>query len=168
MYNTVLVSLDGSRSAEAILPEVEKLERMKPGKVVLLRVGPTLDLERAEEERAQVLGQPQAIDEEEYILLHTATEMEIRRYLEAIGQRLKDTGADVVIEVGFNKPVDEIVFFAEYYKVDLIAMATHARVGLDRLLHGSVTETVMRRAHCPMLIVRVPENAPPRFAPLTD
>ena len=37
---------------------------------------------------------------------------------------------------------------------DLIAMGTHGRTGLDRLLTGSVAETVLRKAHCPVLALR--------------
>ena len=39
---------------------------------------------------------------------------------------------------------------------DLIAMGTHGRRGLDRLLTGSVAETVLRKAHCPVLTLRGP------------
>ncbi len=37
---------------------------------------------------------------------------------------------------------------------DLIALGTHGRGGLDRLLTGSVAETVLRKAHCPVLTLR--------------
>lgn len=42
---------------------------------------------------------------------------------------------------------------------DLIVMGTHGRTGLDRLLAGSVAESVQRRAACPVLCVRVPVPA---------
>jgi universal stress protein A len=53
-------------------------------------------------------------------------------------------------------PVDEILKFAERESIDLIVMATHGRSGLTRLLMGSVAEGVMRKAGCPVLIVKQP------------
>lgn len=42
---------------------------------------------------------------------------------------------------------------------DLVVMGTHGRTGLDRLLTGSVAETVLRHAHCPVLALRSGEGA---------
>jgi nucleotide-binding universal stress UspA family protein len=53
-------------------------------------------------------------------------------------------------------PVDEIVKFAKREDIDLIVMASHGRTGLSRLLMGSIAEGVMRKAACPVLIVRQP------------
>jgi nucleotide-binding universal stress UspA family protein len=39
---------------------------------------------------------------------------------------------------------------------DLIVMGTHGRTGLRHLLFGSVTEHVVRRAHCPVMVVKAP------------
>jgi nucleotide-binding universal stress UspA family protein len=55
-----------------------------------------------------------------------------------------------------GNPVVEIVKFAESHGVDLIVMASHGRTGLSRLLMGSVAEGVMRKAPCPVLIVKQP------------
>jgi nucleotide-binding universal stress UspA family protein len=51
---------------------------------------------------------------------------------------------------------DEILRTADKEGCDLIVMGTHGRSGLDRLLAGSVAESVMRRAKCPVLTVRTP------------
>ena len=48
---------------------------------------------------------------------------------------------------------DSILSFAEAQKADLIVMGTHGRRGYDRLMLGSVTDRVMRRAPCPVLTV---------------
>jgi len=57
-----------------------------------------------------------------------------------------------------GNPVTEILKFAEGHHVDLIVMASHGRTGLLRLLMGSVAESVMRRASCPVLIVKQPNT----------
>jgi nucleotide-binding universal stress UspA family protein len=41
---------------------------------------------------------------------------------------------------------------------DLIVMGTHGRTGLKHLLFGSVTEEVVRRAHCPVMVVKLPAH----------
>jgi nucleotide-binding universal stress UspA family protein len=53
-------------------------------------------------------------------------------------------------------PAAEIVEQAQQTKSDLIVMGTHGRTGLGRLLLGSVTEQVVRRAPCPVLTVKTP------------
>ena len=51
-------------------------------------------------------------------------------------------------------PATEIVALAKREGVELIVMSSHGRTGLGRLLMGSVAETVMREAECPVLIVK--------------
>ncbi len=54
--------------------------------------------------------------------------------------------------------MESILRFAEQQAVDLIVMGTHGRQGFDRLTMGSVTEKVMRKACCPVLVVRKPTH----------
>jgi universal stress protein A len=55
-----------------------------------------------------------------------------------------------------GSPAVELLRFAEQESIDLIVMASHGRTGLSRLLMGSVAEAVVRRASCPVLIVKQP------------
>jgi nucleotide-binding universal stress UspA family protein len=59
----------------------------------------------------------------------------------------------------------EIVRFAQELGCDLAVMGTHGRTGLRRLLTGSVAETVLRQAGCPVLVLRSTE-LPPEVEPL--
>lgn len=59
-----------------------------------------------------------------------------------------------VVEVG--SPAQSILQFSERESIDLIVMGTHGFKGMDRLVMGSVTEKVLRKAHCPVLAVRKP------------
>jgi len=59
-----------------------------------------------------------------------------------------------------GSPVTEIVKFAQREHVELIVMASHGRTGLSRLLMGSVAEGVLRRAPCPVLVVKQPTAVP--------
>lgn len=53
-------------------------------------------------------------------------------------------------------PDSEILHAALDQWVDIIVMASHGRTGISRLLMGSVAEAVLRRASCPVLIVKRP------------
>jgi nucleotide-binding universal stress UspA family protein len=55
-----------------------------------------------------------------------------------------------------GSPVPEILAYAQTHKIDLIVMASHGRSGLSRLLMGSIAEGVMRKASCPVLIIKQP------------
>jgi nucleotide-binding universal stress UspA family protein len=55
-------------------------------------------------------------------------------------------------------PTDSLVNYAKEHDIDLIVMGTHGRTGLTRLLMGSVAEIVVRRAPCPVVTIRQPEE----------
>lgn len=57
-------------------------------------------------------------------------------------------------------PADSILEFARASSCDLIVMGTHGRRGISRVLKGSVAESVLRRASCPVFAVRTPKFAP--------
>lgn len=60
------------------------------------------------------------------------------------------------ITVQMGLVADSILSFAKDRDADLIVMGTHGRRGLDRVLMGSTTEAILRKAHCPVLAVRQP------------
>jgi nucleotide-binding universal stress UspA family protein len=61
---------------------------------------------------------------------------------------------DVDYRTSEGAAAGEILRAAEAVGADLIAMGTHGRKGLDRMLTGSVAETVLRGARCPVLALR--------------
>jgi nucleotide-binding universal stress UspA family protein len=79
-------------------------------------------------------------------------EKEVREML----AKIKPHDAKVKYEYRFaeGEPAAEIVTLAKQEAADLIVMSSHGRTGLNRLLMGSVAEVVMRRAPCPVLIVK--------------
>jgi nucleotide-binding universal stress UspA family protein len=62
-----------------------------------------------------------------------------------------------LVQVGIAP--DCILAFAEAQQISLIVMGTHGRRGFDRLMLGSVTERVMRKARCAVLVVRTTSYA---------
>jgi nucleotide-binding universal stress UspA family protein len=67
--------------------------------------------------------------------------------------------APVQVKVAVGKPAEEILRVAREEKVDLIAMGTHGRTGLQHLLLGSVAEDVTQHAPCPIFTVRIGADA---------
>ncbi|MCE3223663.1 MAG: putative Universal stress protein [Nitrospira sp.] len=57
-------------------------------------------------------------------------------------------------------PVEVILRLAEEWQTDMIAVGTQGRRGLSRLLLGSVAESLLRRAGCPLLVVRNRRDGP--------
>lgn len=77
-----------------------------------------------------------------------------QRLLERLLSSLKGKGipADALCETG--DPVAVILGEARRWKTDLIVVGTHSRRGLPRLILGSVAEQLVRRAGCPVLVVK--------------
>lgn len=57
-------------------------------------------------------------------------------------------------ETTLGRPASAIVEYAEEHDIDQIVMGSHGRDGVTRILLGSVAETVVRRAPCPVTVVR--------------
>jgi nucleotide-binding universal stress UspA family protein len=64
--------------------------------------------------------------------------------------------ADVEAVVAMGTPHVEIVRLAEERKADLIVIATHGRGFISHAIMGSTSERVLRRASCPVMVVREP------------
>lgn len=71
-------------------------------------------------------------------------------------ERAEETGfaGDVVTRTVVGTPARSIVAYAEEENVDYVVMGSHGRSGVSRVLLGSVAESVVRRAPCPVLVVR--------------
>jgi nucleotide-binding universal stress UspA family protein len=144
MYRRAVVPLDGSDVSAAILPFITQIAGPLDMEVVLLRVvdaAPTVVLEASR--RFEVED------------VETQRLNEARKYLRPIFQELADQGIRTQIQVRRGDPVTEIVACATAVDADLIAMTTHGRSGLDRLLFGSVAEAVLRQAEIPVFLMRV-------------
>lgn len=61
--------------------------------------------------------------------------------------------------VEFGGTLKNIIAMAEHESVDIIVMATHGRTGLDHVILGSVTEKVVARTACPVLVVPAVKRA---------
>ena len=80
--------------------------------------------------------------------------------------RLKSPDPTVRLEHRLREgsPAAEILRMADEDRCDLIVMGMHGRTGLDRVLMGRVAEEVLRRARCPVLVVKEPPGSAARGA----
>lgn len=67
-------------------------------------------------------------------------------------RKLEAEGFQVTTDVIFGKPAETIEQFIESQDIDLVAMATHGRTGMERVLYGSVAEHVLRHTSTPILL----------------
>jgi universal stress protein A len=73
---------------------------------------------------------------------------------QAIVQRARAPRADAAFLVWEGDPGDAIVAAADSEKADLIVIGSHGRSGVSRFFIGSVSDYVVRHAHCPVMVVR--------------
>ncbi|MEF8774084.1 MAG: universal stress protein [Halobacteriales archaeon] len=73
--------------------------------------------------------------------------------VEAAADRARDAGLEVNTAVVQGPPDEVIVDYVADRGVDMVVMGSQGRGGLDRLVVGSVTESVLRRLEVPMLVV---------------
>jgi nucleotide-binding universal stress UspA family protein len=147
----MLVPLDGSVSAEAILPFAEQVAGPLDAEVVLLRVlEPPSPIE--------LVASAGVVTPDTF----TLREIDAKRYLSEIERRLSKKGLRVRTRVTLGSPAEEILAAARSTGADLIAMATHGRSGVARVLLGSVAESVLRAAPLPVLLIRtLPKSEEP-------
>jgi nucleotide-binding universal stress UspA family protein len=147
VYQRVLVPLDGSRVAEAILPFIEQIAGPLDMEVLLVRVVPLTSMDVVGMAKEAQAGAP------------ILKELDAQGYLEPLVASLKAKGGRAGARVRIGDPATEIVAAAKEINADLIAMTTHGRTGLGRLLFGSVAEAVLRGSPIPVFLLRTSEAA---------
>jgi nucleotide-binding universal stress UspA family protein len=154
VYEHLLVALDGSPTAERVLEHTEALAQAFDSTVTLFRATVA-----AEMLMAQTAGGGRGAGDISPMLdpapVLEAERAEAISYLNAVSARLKQHNLTVRTEHFEGPPAAEIVERARALGVSLILMTTHGRSGLGRMVFGSVAESVLRHAPCPVLVVRV-------------
>jgi nucleotide-binding universal stress UspA family protein len=139
ILDRILVALDGSETAEAILPHVRRLLRRQDSELILVRaVHSPLSEEQASAIEA-LIGQA-------------------REYVATMKERLDQEGIRASVEVRVGPPAGVLLDIAEEKRVSLIAVTTHGRSGLSRALLGSVAEIVLRKSPVPVFALRPVEG----------
>jgi nucleotide-binding universal stress UspA family protein len=146
VFRQMLIALDGSALAERILEPAQALGRLTQAAYTLLHVVEPYTLVRS-----APFTTPTDFDAEGT----QRRQLEAQRYLDSITGRLQSTGATVAIDVRVAEQAAlAILDAARERQADLLAIATHGRSGLARLLLGSVADKVVRAATLPVLLWR--------------
>jgi nucleotide-binding universal stress UspA family protein len=134
MPERILIPLDGSETAEAVLPQVRRILKRHEGEVVLVQAVP-----------------PYPPD---FHLIAPGPRPLAEKYLRRVTFQLVNDGVRATGLVRSGAPADVILDVAEEKGISLIAMSTHGRTGLARWVFGSVTEKVLRASAVPLLLIR--------------
>lgn len=104
-------------------------------------------------------GRPAAESAEMQQTFHDEAQRTLDRWLGQELDELEKRGAKlnrkrIAAAVDFGKAADAILEMADDVQADLVVLGTHGRKGIERLVVGSVAIDVLKRAHCPVLVVR--------------
>ena len=141
MYKKILVPLDGSTLAEAVLPHAQALAKAEGAELILLSVPVVPNLEfltRSPNLATQVIE---------------ASEKETEVYLIKEEAKLTKEGSKVS-HIMREGPIPEMILkVAEEVHADVITMSTHGRTGIQRFLMGSVADRVVHYSHIPVMLI---------------
>ena len=136
MYDTILVTLDGTASDRAIIEHVKQLAKLAHSRLVLLHV--------ADGWAARTYGRD-AVSQE--ITDDTA-------YLHKVQAEFQSSGIPAEAELAFGEPAEEIIQWVEQRGCDLVAMSTHGHRFLADVFLGTTASRVQHRISVPVLLLR--------------
>ena len=136
MYDTILVTLDGTPSDRAIIEHVKQLAKLAGSRLVLLHV--------ADGWAARTYGRDAVSPE---ITEDTA-------YLERVRSELQSLGIPAEAELAYGDPASEIVKWVQQRGCDLVAMSTHGHRFIADLFLGTTSRRVRHSVSVPVLLLR--------------
>ena len=136
MYDTILVTLDGTTTDRAIIEHVKQLAKLAHSRLVLLHV--------ADGWAARTYG-PDAVSAE--IAEDTA-------YLEKVRAEFEVVGIPAQAELAYGEPANEIIKWVRQKGCDLVAMSTHGHRFLADMFLGTTASRVQHNISAPVLLLR--------------
>jgi len=136
MYKTILVTLDGTPSDQAIIEHVKQLAKLAQSQVVLLHV--------ADGWAARTYGRDAVSPEI----------TEDAAYLKKIRSEFQSTGIPAEAELAYGDPVTEIIKWVQQKGCSLVAMSTHGHRFLADLFLGTTASRVQHSISVPVLLLR--------------
>ena len=144
MFDHIVVPLDGSELSETALAYVGPLAKRLGSRVVLLYA--------ESDPYAEMFGGGESLP------VYATSEGDVSPgtaadYLESVCERLTLQGVRCEPCTSTGAPAAVILKYVEENNPDLIAMSTHGRSGVRRMVVGSVTTTILPRAETPVLVI---------------
>ncbi len=136
MYQTILVTLDGTATDRAIIEHIKQLAALARSRLVLLHV--------ADGWAARTYG-PDAVSPE--IAEDTG-------YLEKVRSEFQSMGIPTEAELAYGEPVNEIIKWIRQKGCDLVAMSTHGHRFLADIFLGNTASRVQHSISVPVLLLR--------------
>ncbi len=136
MYETILVTLDGTPTDRAIIEHVKQLAKLAGSRLVLLHV--------ADGWAARTYG-PDAVSPE--ISEDTA-------YLKKVRAEFQSTGIPAEAELAYGEPAEQIIQWVEKKRCDLVAMSTHGHRFLADIFLGATATRVRHSIDVPVLLLK--------------
>src|ERR1700736_2440198 len=133
MYDTILVTLDGTTTDRAIIEHIKQLAKLAHSRLVLLHV--------ADGWAARTYG-PDAVSPEI---------SEDTTYLEKVREEFQSAGIPAEAELAYGEPVKEIIKWVQQKACDLVAMSTHGHRFLADLFLGSAASRVQHSTPMPVV-----------------
>ena len=152
MYDRILVPLDGSPLAEQVLPYVSRISLGMGIPVHLMQVLHTVSEEMADPAHGFVRSSVDAGMHDQAV-----------DYLNSVKRNM--TGKEITCDAVEGNVVSRIIEEAGKTPGALVAMSTHGRSGVTRMLMGSITDNILHHIKNPMLIVRGHRDGEPALDP---
>jgi nucleotide-binding universal stress UspA family protein len=148
---SLIVPLDGSELAEAVLPHAQTLAEVAAAQVVLLRAcePPSMPTYYSPELSEIPLHWGQYAQQETTRCKEVSTQ-----YLANVEKRFRSANIGVRSEILVGKAADEIVSYTGKSPYSMIVMATHGRSGVSRLVYGSVALSILVGVANPILLIK--------------
>jgi nucleotide-binding universal stress UspA family protein len=142
MYQRILVPLDGSKTAEKVLPYVISEAKLHGATIVIIRIIAPL-------RRSLLFGIPDLVEDLNAHLTCVAEE-----YLEDISGRLANESVAIETELDYGPPALRILEFAKRNEIDLIIVGSHGETNAVRWRFGSVSNYIVRsKSPIPILLI---------------
>ena len=154
VFTKILVPVDGSQFSQDAAEYAVGIAKLTRAKVIALHVVhlPTYTFAYSGGEGVSPVAIPSPLP----LTLSEDEKKAAKRIVDDVKELGVKAGVEVETKIIERHPSvpDAIIQFAEENKIDLIVMGTKGRTGIKRFLLGSVTESVVHHAHCPVLVVR--------------
>ena len=142
-FKKIMIPLDGSELAEAAIGPALAIAESMAAEVVLFRVAQRIP-------RTERLAEmPDVYDE-----VVAATYREAEDYLTDLRERLSYEHISIEFRAATAGIARQILDFAAEEGVDLIALSSHGRTGVDRFVHGNVAHKIISSNCCSTLVIR--------------
>ncbi len=151
MYRRIVVALDGSQRAEAVLPHVEALAVKFSSAITLVQA----TMPRLGVVTAPATPMPTADAVSPGDAVSQIQRRDALAYLATIAHEFATRNIEVDVAHDEGRADDVIIKTAEAVQAELIGMTTHGAGVVRRLVLGSVADAVLRSAPCPVLLVRI-------------